>query len=66
MSLLEEHRAEWAIIRQWAGTDQQLAELAVEIDRLRALISRSIWTLRSPKADPESVARSLEAALHGR
>jgi hypothetical protein len=66
MSLLEGRRAEWAIIRQWAGTDQQLAELTAEIDRLRTLITRSIWSLRDPTADPESVARSLERALHGR
>lgn len=66
LSMLEEHRAEWAIIRQWAGVDQQLRQLHDEIDRLRKLIQRITWDLRQPGADPEHLARTLERAVHGK
>lgn len=65
LSMLEEHRAEWAIIRQWAGVDQQLRQLHDEIDRLRTLIQRVTWDLRQPGAGPARLAWMLERAVHG-
>lgn len=49
--LVERWRAGWAIVRQWAGTDEQLTRKDKEIERLRQIIQRTIWDLRSAGHD---------------
>lgn len=65
LSLMNERKAAYALVRQWAGHDAALASRDEEIERLRRLIDRSIWDLRSKDADPERVARRLEYGLRG-
>jgi hypothetical protein len=65
LGLLENHRAGWALVRQWASADAGLARLNKEVDRLRQLIDRTVWDLRRPDADPERIATRLDRGLHG-
>lgn len=62
--LLERWRAGWALVRQWAGTDAQLARLNEEIDRLRQVIQRTIWDLRT--AGQDDLAAKVERRMQGR
>lgn len=62
--LVERWRAGWAVARQWAGTDVQLARLNAEIDRLRQVVQRTIWDLRS--AGQDDLAAKVERGLRGR
>jgi hypothetical protein len=66
VSVVNEHRAEWALVRQWAGMDKAIAEREEEIKRLRTLLTRVTWDLRSPGVDPLSVAARIERSLIGR
>lgn len=61
--LVEQWRAGWALVRQWAGTDAQVARKDKEIDRLRQVIGRTIWDLRS--AGHDDLAAKVERRLHG-
>lgn len=66
VSLLNEYRAGWALVRQWAGHDAALAERDGRIKELTDLLQRVMWDLRRPGVDPERVASSIHRALHGR
>lgn len=61
--LVEQWRAGWALVRQWAGTDAQLARKDKEIERLRQVIGRTIWDLRS--AGEDRMASKLDRQLRG-
>jgi hypothetical protein len=63
--LLEEYRAAWAIVRQWASFDADRARLHAEIERLRKLIDEAIWRLRKDNVDPENVSRWLSRSVKG-
>jgi hypothetical protein len=63
--LVNEWRASWALVRQWAGHDQALAAKDAETKRLRELIERAAWDLRRDGADPERVANKMLRALAG-
>lgn len=65
ISLVNEHRAEWALVRQWAGMDKAVARREQEIKGLRELLVRVMWDLRSPGVDPLSVAARIERSLVG-
>jgi hypothetical protein len=60
---LRERIPVFAIMRQWAGHDQEIASLRAEVDRLRSLVNLAIAELKAAKRDAE--ARRLERALHG-
>lgn len=64
LPLVERWKAGWALVRQWAGTDEQLARRDHEIDRLRGIIERTIWDLR--RAGHPDLAGRLDRQLHGR
>jgi hypothetical protein len=59
VDLLRDFRAEFAIIRQWAGHDKAVAMREAEIERLTGLVRQAIWKLRSEQSG-ESVATWLE------
>lgn len=63
--LLEEYRAAWAVVRQWAGFDADRVRLQAEIERLRKLIDEAIWRLRKDGTDPENVSRWLSRSVKG-
>jgi hypothetical protein len=63
--LVNEWRASWALIRQWAGHDEALAAKDEEIKRLRQVIERASWDLRRDGVDPERVAHKMLRALRG-
>lgn len=60
LGLLENYRAGWALVRQWASFDADRARLDKEVDRLRQLINRAVWDLRRPDADCERIAAQLD------
>jgi hypothetical protein len=66
VGLLNEYRAAFALVRQWAGMDQAVATRDAEIKRLRDLVERAVWDLRRPEADPEGIAARMERGLRGR
>lgn len=61
--LLIEYRANWALIRQWAGFDAALASREARIAELERLLSQTIWDLRRPSLDAERIAGRLERAI---
>jgi hypothetical protein len=65
LPLLEQSRAAWALVRQWASFDADRARLDAEIDRLRQLVTRAVWDLRASGVDPQQVAGRLERGLRG-
>jgi hypothetical protein len=65
LCLLEERRAGWALIRQWAGLDEERARARREIEDLRRVIDQAVWRLRQGNADPERIAAQLERAVRG-
>jgi hypothetical protein len=65
LSLLEEYRAAWAIVRQWASFDADKQRLHEEIKRLRDLLDQTVWKLRTSKDEPERVANWLSRAIKG-
>lgn len=65
LSLLEEYRAGWAIVRQWASFDADKQRLHEEITRLRDLLDKAIWKLRTSKDEKERIATWLSRAIKG-
>lgn len=65
LPLVDRWRASWALVRQWAGFEEDRARLEAEITRLRELITRTVWDLRRPDLDGERLAARLERALKG-
>ncbi len=64
LALLERDRAGWALVRQWAGFDQAIAEREKEISRLQKILNESVWELRSSGHDDH--AANIERKLGGR
>jgi hypothetical protein len=54
IGLLNEHRASWALIRQWAGHDAALAQRDAEIQRLERLVWDAVYVLQKAGFDRES------------
>ena len=54
VSLLNEYRAAWALIRQWAGHDAALAQRDAEIQRLERLVWDAIYALQKAGLDKEA------------
>ena len=63
-SLLNDTRASWARIRQWAGLDAAVAEREKRIQRLERLVRDAIYALQ--KARVESEAARLRRVIEGR
>jgi hypothetical protein len=53
-TLLNEHRASFALIRQWAGHDAAVAQREAEIQRLERLVWDAIYVLQKAGLDKES------------
>ncbi|WP_447602910.1 hypothetical protein [Nitrospira sp. Nam80] len=53
VSLLNEYRAAWAIIRQWAGYDAAIAQREARIQQLERLIWDAIYALQKAGLDRE-------------
>ena len=54
IGLLNEYRASWALIRQWAGHDAALAQRDAEIQRLERLVWDAVYVLQKAGFDRES------------
>jgi hypothetical protein len=54
VGLLNEFRASWALIRQWAGHDSALAQREAEIQRLERLVLDAVYLLQKAGLDRES------------
>jgi hypothetical protein len=54
VSLLNEYRASWAIIRQWAGYDAAIAQREAQIQQLERLVLDAIYALQKAGADSEA------------
>jgi hypothetical protein len=52
--LLNEYRAAWALIRQWAGHDAALAQRDAEAQRLERLVWDAIYALQKAGLDKEA------------
>ena len=65
LPMLEHYRAAWAIIRDWAGLDSERARLEAEIERLRELIDKAVWSLRTGNPQSERVANWLTRSVRG-
>lgn len=52
--LLNEYRAAWAILRQWAGYDAAVAQREAEIQRLERLVWDAIYALQKAGLDSEA------------
>ncbi len=61
VSLLNEYRASWALIRQWAGQDAAIAQREAQIQRLERLVWDAIYALQ--KAGIDDQAHRLRRAL---
>jgi hypothetical protein len=61
VSLLNEYRAAWALIRQWAGHDAAIAQREAQIQRLERLVWDAVYALQ--KAGLDSEAARLRRAL---
>ena len=61
VSLLNQYRAAWALIRQWAGHDAAIAQREAEIQKLERLVWDAIYALQ--KAGLESEAGRLRRAI---
>lgn len=64
VQLLNQYRASWAIIRQWAGHDAAVTQREVYIKRLECLVWDAIYALQKAGADGE--AARLRRAISGR
>jgi len=62
VGLLNEYRASWALIRQWAGYDAAVAQREEEIKRLERLLWDTVYALQ--KAALDSEAAKLRHAIH--
>jgi len=54
VSLLNEYRASWAIIRQWTGYDAAIAQREAQIQILERLVWDAIYALQKAGADSEA------------
>ncbi len=54
VKLLNEYRASWAILRQWAGYDAAVAQREAEIQRLERLVWDAIYVLQKAGLDREA------------
>lgn len=54
VSLLNEYRASWALIRQWAGQDAAVAQRDAEIQKLERLVWDAIYALQKAGQDGEA------------
>jgi hypothetical protein len=54
VGLLNEFRASWALIRQWAGHDAALGQRDAEIERLERLVWDAVYLLQKAGLDRES------------
>jgi hypothetical protein len=54
IGLLNEYRAAWALIRQWAGHDAAVAQREAEIQRLQRLVWDAIYALQKAGLDREA------------
>lgn len=61
LSLLNEYRASWAIIRQWAGYEAAISQKEAQIQRLERLVLDAIYALQ--KAGQDNEASRLRRAL---
>jgi hypothetical protein len=52
--LLNEYRAAWALIRQWAGHDAAIAEREARIQQLERLVWDAVYTLQNRGFDDEA------------
>jgi hypothetical protein len=59
--LLEQRRAVWALVRQWAGFDEAVASREREIERLRRVVSDAVYMLKRHGLDDD--VRRLERKL---
>jgi hypothetical protein len=62
---LNKCRASHALVRQWAGHDQAVAQREAIIEDLKRAAWSAIWDLRQSDADPLRVADRLERAVRG-
>jgi hypothetical protein len=60
IKLLNEYRASWALIRQWAGHDAAVAQREAEIQRLERLVWDAVYALQKagPPKPPDCGERS--------
>lgn len=61
LSLLNEYRASWAIIRQWTGYDAAIAQKEAQIQHLERLVLDAIYALQ--KAGLDDAANRLRRSL---
>ena len=54
LSLLNEYRASWAIIRQWTGYNAAIAQKEAQIQLLERLILDEIYALQKAGLDDEA------------
>jgi len=54
VSLLNEYRASWALIRQWAGHDAAVAQREAEIQKLERLVWDAVYALQKAGLDREA------------
>ena len=54
VSLLNDYRASWALIRQWAGHDAAIAQTEAEIQRLERLVWEAVYALQKAGLDSEA------------
>ena len=64
ISLLNEYRAAWALLRQWAGHDAALAQRDAAIQKAERLVWDAIYALQKAGLDKE--AARLRRAIEGR
>jgi putative hemolysin len=64
VGLLNEYRASWALIRQWAGLDAAIAQREAEIQKLERLVWDAIYALQKAGLDRE--AATLRRAIEMR
>lgn len=53
-SLLNEYRASWALVRQWAGMDKAVAERESQVQRLERLVWDAIYALQQAGLDNDA------------
>jgi hypothetical protein len=61
VSLLNQYRAVWALVRQWAGHDSAIAQREAQIQQLERLVWDAVYALQ--KAGLDSEAGRLRRAL---
>jgi hypothetical protein len=62
--LLNEYRASWALIRQWAGHDAAIAQREARIQQLERLVWDAVYALQKAKLDEDAarLRRAVEKA----